>query len=74
MKLRSAIIVKCNGRAHTPDGAYQDNCMVCLPYWNEYPTCPEPGCGRKLRNSRTLKNVKEGPVANCPEHGRFVIS
>ena len=38
--------VKCTGEAHS--NPYIDNCMVCLPYWGEYATCPD--CGRKLNH------------------------
>lgn len=44
-----AIWIKCNGEAHT--NPFIDNCGICMPYWEEYPTCPM--CNRKIINSRT---------------------
>lgn len=32
---------KCWGEAHRPDvHGCIDNCMVCMPYWEEFPICP----------------------------------
>jgi hypothetical protein len=44
---------KCDGAAHTPEGIYQDHCMVCAPYWADYPTCPK--CGRKVNKIKVYK-------------------
>ena len=63
------VMVKCTGAAHS--NPHIDNCIVCMPYWSEYPTCPEDGCGKKLRNMRTTERF--GRVANCSQHGRFKL-
>jgi hypothetical protein len=48
-----------------------DHCMVCLPYWGEYPTCPV--CGRKVRRLADRKTSFEQPgkarVYYCPNPG-----
>lgn len=30
---------------------HQDSCVICAPYWGEYPVCPI--CGRKMRQTET---------------------
>lgn len=47
MAERLVIWVKCTGEAHQR-GNMADHCMVCLPYWGDYPTCPV--CGSKVRH------------------------
>jgi hypothetical protein len=37
-------MVKCTGEAHR--NPFIDNCGICFPFWEEYPTCPKDG--RKL--------------------------
>jgi len=39
---------KCPGAAHV--NPFIDNCLVCMPHWAIYPTCPR--CGQKLRGSK----------------------
>lgn len=36
-----AVWIKCNGEAHS--NPFIDNCGVCLPYWENIPTCPTDG-------------------------------
>jgi len=36
--MKQATWVKCNGEAH--GNPYIDHCMICIPYWGEYPICP----------------------------------
>lgn len=43
--------MKCTGEAHK--NPYIDNCIVCLPFWEEYPVCPK--CGRKAKKSKRGK-------------------
>ena len=59
----NAIWVKCAGEAHS-NGSQADNCGVCLPYWEQYPTCSK--CGVKL------KSMPTGYRYRCKEHGMHV--
>lgn len=48
--------IECPGEAHK--NPFIDNCLICMPYWKLYPTCPI--CGSKL------KDVKRGlKCARC---------
>lgn len=38
----------CTGEAHS--NPWIDHCYLCMPYWAEYPTCPD--CGAMLREAR----------------------
>lgn len=42
---QKAIWITCTGEAHS--NPYIDNCGVCMPYWGNFPTCPNDGT--KLR-------------------------
>ena len=55
MAKTAAVIVKCTGAAHS--NPHIDNCMVCLPYWGEIPTCPVDG--RKLADSGYCRDCKK---------------
>jgi len=48
MILRPVIWKVCTGEAH--GNPWIDHCGVCMPWWGEYPTCPE--CGRKVRETK----------------------
>lgn len=37
--MRYAVWVKCNGEAHK--NPFIDHCMVCMPFWENYPLCPD---------------------------------
>jgi hypothetical protein len=58
--MKRAIWVKCNGEAHS--NPHIDHCGVCMPFWGEYPKCPD--CGRKI-----VKGIKRG---KCPGCGKMV--
>jgi predicted amidophosphoribosyltransferase len=46
-----AVWVKCPGEAHTPEvHGGMDHCSICMPWWDEYPTCPN--CGHRLSSSK----------------------
>jgi len=49
----------CTGEAHK-DEAHYDHCMVCLPYWGQYPVCPV--CGYKIQrlNEKVYGNKSGG--------------
>lgn len=55
------IWTKCKGEAHT--NPYIDNCLICMPYWEKYPSCPyckgvditEKG---KCRNCKKYSNME----------------
>jgi hypothetical protein len=42
--MRDAIWLVCEGEAHA--NPHIDHCMMCAPWWGEYPACP--ACGFKL--------------------------
>jgi hypothetical protein len=52
--MKSAKWIKCNGEAHS-NPAGHDHCGVCMPYWGEYPVCPD--CGRKLMAGGATKSM-----------------
>lgn len=46
--------VQCSGEAHEP-GNMADHCMVCLPYWGEFPVCNDCGCKLPAKHRKVLK-------------------
>jgi hypothetical protein len=40
--------IECIGEAHS--NPYIDNCMICLPYWGNYPVCPI--CRTKVKTTK----------------------
>lgn len=46
--------IKCIGEAH--GNPFIDHCMVCLPYWGSYPTCPY--CGKACRKNASGHKTK----------------
>ena len=61
--LKDVIWVKCCGEAHENPEGY-DHCSVCIPFWWQYPTCPE--CGKKIN-----KQTEKKKLFRCKEHGYF---
>lgn len=55
-KKSPAEIVECSGGAHSGDYD-QDHCMICMPYWGNYPVCPEDGT--KLPHSGFCKECRK---------------
>jgi hypothetical protein len=51
--MKKAIWKKCNGEAHS--NPHIDHCGVCMPYWGDYPVCPD--CGRKLMAGGATKSM-----------------
>lgn len=49
---KHVIWVTCTSEAHK--NPFIDHCSVCLPYWREYPTCPD--CGHKVKYNQRLNN------------------
>jgi hypothetical protein len=56
------IFVECIGEAHS--NPFIDHCMVCLPYWATYPTCPF--CGYKVYCSK--RNGFDYYCKNCKKY------
>lgn len=54
-------LAKCTGEAHS--NPYIDNCMICAPYWEEYPTCS--ACGSKLPKKQELNGVRTYRGSGC---------
>lgn len=52
--------IKCNGEAHS--NPYIDNCGICMPFWGDYPICP---------NDKTRLNEK-GYCKSCKNHFEVV--
>jgi hypothetical protein len=50
-KMKNVIWIKCNGEAHKREVDY-DHCMVCMPWWGEYPICPVCHGGFRKNNTR----------------------
>ncbi len=56
-------LVKCTGEAHS--NPYIDNCMICAPYWEEYPACSN--CGSKLPKKQELNGTRTYRGNGCDE-------
>ena len=65
--MREAIITTCDGEAHS--NGHQDHCMVCLPYWGSYPTCPD--CNVKLKRPRSGSSKARCTNSACASHNRW---
>ena len=50
---------RCTGEAHS--NPYIDNCMVCAPYWGQYPVCD---CG----STHTKLTKKFIMCMDCGKH------
>jgi len=59
------IWIKCNGEAHS--NPWIDHCMVCLPYWEDIPTCSS--CGGKLEINRQKRTAW---CKQCKKHPMYV--
>lgn len=66
MITRTANWVLCTGEAHS--NAYIDNCMLCSPFWRQYPTCTS--CGFKLKRTPKFYRCKNKA---CTDNGFYSI-
>jgi len=57
----NAIMVDCIGEAH--HNPFIDNCWVCAPFWERYPTCPTHG--KRLSD--------RGYCKDCRKHYRYSL-
>jgi hypothetical protein len=53
---KKATWIECKGEAH--GNPYIDNCMICMPWWENYPICTK--CKRKL--------TEKGFCRDCRKH------
>lgn len=58
---RPALWVKCVGEAHS--NPLIDHCSICMPWWEEYPVCPD--CGRKLHLTRSARESRKFFCTAC---------
>lgn len=57
--MEKAIWVKCKGEAH--DNPLIDNCVMCAPFWEEYPVCP-------ANHANPVKLNEKGYCWVCARH------